>query len=133
MTWQGTKTDWTPDDGADNDNFNRIEGNVQDNHERLNGHDSTLSRLDNIKWASGRYRGNDANGRFIPVGFTPDIVLLNQGRDGYGDASNTSSATVIFTTVHDTVGCVITSNGFSVSGIGVNGNEWYYQWIAIKL
>ncbi|OCL26318.1 hypothetical protein U472_09930 [Orenia metallireducens] len=36
MSWEGTKTDWTPDDGVDNKNFNRIEGNIQDNHNRLN-------------------------------------------------------------------------------------------------
>jgi len=52
MSWEGSKTDWTPDDGFDNENLNRIEGNIQDNHDKREGFDigdcvigSTSSKL----------------------------------------------------------------------------------------
>lgn len=33
--WTEPKTDWTPSDGVADDDFNRIEGNTLDNHDRL--------------------------------------------------------------------------------------------------
>src|SRR5690606_11656852 len=52
MAWNGIK-EWFANMIVSADDFNRIEGNTLDNHERLNGHDSRISsntnRLNNIE------------------------------------------------------------------------------------
>lgn len=47
MAWKTPKTDWTAADVLGPNDFNRIEGNTLDNHERLNGHDSEIGKIKN--------------------------------------------------------------------------------------
>ena len=65
MAWETPKTDWAANDVLGPTDFNRIEGNTLDNHERLNGHNSRISsnenRLDLIQDGSRLALGQDAS------------------------------------------------------------------------
>ncbi len=48
MAWKTPKTDWAANDEPIKDDFNRIEGNIKDNHERIEEHEDDIANHTNI-------------------------------------------------------------------------------------
>ena len=105
MAWQDPITNWTADKNVHRDDFNRIEGNTKNNHDRLNqidpngdGKVSNAEYADNANTANhatnaasiggmpaseiarcktGYYWGSGAaNSQIINVGFTPKLLNI---------------------------------------------------------
>ena len=51
MAWKTPKTDWAANDVLGPNDFNRIEGNTLDNHQRLNGHLNDKNNPHNVTTA----------------------------------------------------------------------------------
>lgn len=60
MAWQTPKVDWAPEDGVLNSDFNRIEGNIKDLHDRHNKIAPHIMTDDVLLYVSPS--GNDATG-----------------------------------------------------------------------
>lgn len=76
MTWKTPKTDWTAADVPGPNDFNRIEENTLDNHERLNGHDSDIVNLNSRISANDSEIGKIKNGTTkVPNASNADKLL----------------------------------------------------------
>jgi hypothetical protein len=79
MAWKTPKTDWAANDVLGPNDFNRIEGNTLDNHERLNGHESNIANH-NSRISSNENRLNGSRlalGQDASAGYRSVALGLN--------------------------------------------------------
>ena len=131
MAWQTPKTDWAPEDGVMDIDFNRIENNIQDLHERSNILSPYILTKDLVLYVDGS--GNDATGNgsasapyktinkalsVVPHNLSGHSVIISIDAGTYPEIVEISgySGTIVLS---GNSGALVTVNGFRVSGADV--------------
>ena len=139
MAWKTPKTDWAANDVPGPNDFNRIEGNTLDNHERLNGHDSdiasinsTLSshnsrissnknRLDNIEDSSRLGLGFNASAGNYSVALGNNASAVEDSSVALGNGASAGYRSVALGSIASAAGTSSVALGLGVSA--KNNNE----------
>jgi hypothetical protein len=138
MAWETPKTDWAANDVLGPNDFNRIEGNTLDNHERLNGHDSDIAnhnsrissnenRLNGSRLALGQ--GASAAG-FYSVALGPNTSAAGYfsvalGRDASAAEKYSVALGLNASAAEDysvALGCDASATGLSSVALGLNAS-----------
>jgi hypothetical protein len=137
MTWKTPKTDWAANDVPGPNDFNRIEGNTLDNHERLNGHDSdiasinsTLSshnsrissnknRLDNIEDGSRLGLGFNASAGNYSVALGFNASAAEDSSVALGNGASAGYRSVALGSIASAAGYRSVALGYDASATGI--------------
>lgn len=131
MAWQTPKVDWAPEDGVLDADFNRIEGNIQDLHNRSNTISPHILTKDLVLYVDGSGNDNTGDGSpskpyktinkalsTVPHNLSGHSVMISIDAGTYPETVEISGYDGIITLTGGT-GELVTVNGFRVSGSNV--------------
>lgn len=129
MAWQTPKLDWAPEDGVLDADFNRIEGNIQDLHDRSSELSPNVLTKDLVLYVTTS--GNDETGdgsastpyktigkalSVVPRNLSGHSVMISIGAGTYTERVEISGFDAPIT-ITGGIGALVTVTGFRVSGV----------------